>query len=359
MDPRHLQYLNWRFNQLPFSPQKPDDSSATPPSADISPATNHSARDLKSQRGSRDQMIRSLSALSLASSRHPVEFAALTIDQDLLLIHRFLGLVEHLRLVPAAKRYLNDPAMEGQQLMVDLECFHSLTRLSLIQVSPDCVTGLIPRVNMVTELICRGVELNAACRLLINPVVEDQRRRKGKQTIGSSSDLAPVEGDRHSGKWEAEESVNAIVAKWSGLKSLNLSMNSLSEFDRPSARSIRQCARLDLSHNLFEQIPETMAHVYALDTIDLSYNNIKEVAKASLCLGNITCINLSHNQLQSIVGLEKLWSLRSLDISHNFIESIEEVFLLKDLPDLEDLKIAGNPFCQSSSHGVSFKNILL
>ena len=102
-----------------------------------------------------------------------------------------------------------------------------------------------------------------------------------------------------------------------------------------------------------------MAHVYALDTIDLSYNNIKEVAKASLCLGNITCINLSHNQLQSIVGLEKLWSLRSLDISHNFIESIEEVFLLKDLPDLEDLKIAGNPFCQSSSHGVSFKNILL
>jgi Leucine-rich repeat (LRR) protein len=100
-----------------------------------------------------------------------------------------------------------------------------------------------------------------------------------------------------------------------------------------------------LSHNSLEQLPDALAHIYSLDTLNLSYNNLLNVYEAPTCLGNITTLNLSHNPLESTRGLEKLWSLRSLDLTFNLIRSADDICEISGLPELEEIRVAGNPFC--------------
>lgn len=63
-------------------------------------------------------------------------------------------------------------------------------------------------------------------------------------------------------------------------------------------------------------------HLYNLVHVDLSYNNLRVLEAAHTRLGNIKTLNLAGNQLDRLTGLTKLYSLVSLDLSHNQLAQV-------------------------------------
>ena len=80
-----------------------------------------------------------------------------------------------------------------------------------------------------------------------------------------------------------------------------------------------------------------------LEILDLSFNEIDHVTDINMAIGNVTKLNLAHNLLESTDGLQKLFALQDLDISHNSITSMREIRRLASLPCLENLRLQGNP----------------
>lgn len=100
--------------------------------------------------------------------------------------------------------------------------------------------------------------------------------------------------------------------------------------------------RLDLSHNLISRI-ENSEHLYRLSYLNLGHNLLTSVANVNLVLGNVTALVLRENQLVSLLGLEKLFNLRRLDLTANRLVDLGEVRELGTLPVLEQLSLARNP----------------
>lgn len=63
-------------------------------------------------------------------------------------------------------------------------------------------------------------------------------------------------------------------------------------------------------------------HLYNLVHVDLSYNNLRVLEAAHTRLGNIKTLSLAGNQLDRLTGLTKLYSLVSLDLSHNQLAQV-------------------------------------
>ena len=77
----------------------------------------------------------------------------------------------------------------------------------------------------------------------------------------------------------------------------------------------------------------------------------------------ITCSFMSFNQTFMIVannnifslptGLERLFSLESLDLCNNLISEVQEISRLTGLPNLEILWLQGNPLTEDSDHRIT------
>lgn len=78
-----------------------------------------------------------------------------------------------------------------------------------------------------------------------------------------------------------------------------------------------------MSHNLITRVEHT-EHCYRLAYLNLGANMISSVADINLVLGNVTVLVLRDNQLVSMLGLEKLFNLRRLDLSGNQLAHISE-----------------------------------
>jgi hypothetical protein len=66
---------------------------------------------------------------------------------------------------------------------------------------------------------------------------------------------------------------------------------------------------------------------------------------AHLLLGNIKILLLGHNLITSVVGLDRMLALETLDISYNNIDTLSSISSIAKLPDLMNLRLIGNPFC--------------
>ena len=64
--------------------------------------------------------------------------------------------------------------------------------------------------------------------------------------------------------------------------------------------------------------------MYNLIHLDLSYNKLTVLEGVHTKLGNIKTLNLAGNQLDSLVGLSKLYSLVNLDLSGNKLGQVEK-----------------------------------
>lgn len=140
-------------------------------------------------------------------------------------------------------------------------------------------------------------------------------------------------------------------SKWRFLKHLSLADNSLTSISATSLLPLANTLHsLDLSSNLFTQIPDCLASLTALRALNLS--NCMIDALHSLTrnpLPAITALNLRSNRLKSLAGVERLYPLERLDLRDNRLSDPTELARLTGIPELREIWVIGNPFTSTHS----------
>ena len=139
------------------------------------------------------------------------------------------------------------------------------------------------------------------------------------------------------------------ASKWRFLRHLSLADNSLTSIPATSLGPLSNTLHsLDLSSNLFTQIPDSLATLTALRSLNLSYCMIDSLHSLTRNpLPAITALNLRGNRLQSIAGIEKLYPLERLDLRENRLTDPTEIARLTGIPDIREIWVEGNPFTRT------------
>lgn len=139
------------------------------------------------------------------------------------------------------------------------------------------------------------------------------------------------------------------ASKWRFLKHLSLADNSMTSVPSASLAPLANTLHsLDLSANLFAQIPDSLATLTALRALNLSHCMIDSLNSLTRSpLPAITALNLRGNRLQSIAGVEKLYPLERLDLRDNRITDPLELARLTGIPDIREIWVEGNPFTRT------------
>ncbi|KAI2630981.1 hypothetical protein GGR54DRAFT_628023 [Hypoxylon sp. NC1633] len=139
------------------------------------------------------------------------------------------------------------------------------------------------------------------------------------------------------------------VSKWRFLKHLSLADNSLTVIQASSLAPLADTlSSLDLSTNLFTQVPDGLATLTALLALNLSHCMIDSLhSLLRNPLPAITALNLRANRLQSIAGIEKLYPLERLDLRDNRLTDPMELARLTGIPDIREIYVEGNPFTRT------------
>jgi hypothetical protein len=151
---------------------------------------------------------------------------------------------------------------------------------------------------------------------------------------GSSSDLAAYD--------------TLPPSRWQRLKFLSLADNGLTHISAKSLAPVAGTLRsLNLSSNLFTEIPEGLSTLTQLTSLDLTNCMIESLQSLVKCpLPAITKLVLKSNRLQSLAGVEKLLSLEHINIQDNALSDPDELRRLTSLPNLRSIWVKGNPFCK-------------
>ena len=147
-------------------------------------------------------------------------------------------------------------------------------------------------------------------------------------------------------------SMNILPAsKWQRLKYLSLADNSLTSISAQSLAPVATTLRsLNLSSNLFTEIPDGLASLTRLGSLDLSNCLIGSLQSLSkFPLPAVLTVNLKGNRLRSLAGVERLLSLEQLNIQDNQISDSMEMARLTGIPNLKRIWVKRNPFTKSSS----------
>ena len=148
--------------------------------------------------------------------------------------------------------------------------------------------------------------------------------------------------------------------KWRFLKHLSLADNSLTSLPTSSFLALSDTLHsLDLSSNLFTEIPDCLATLTSLRALNLSNCMISALHSLKRNpLPAISVLNLRGNRLVSIAGIERLLSLERLDLRDNKIIDPTEIARLTGTPDIREIYVLGNPFVKShSTYRVTILNL--
>jgi hypothetical protein len=105
---------------------------------------------------------------------------------------------------------------------------------------------------------------------------------------------------------------------------------------------------LDLSANLFKEIPDSLASLTALRSLNLSHCMIDSLHSLTRNpLPAISTLNLRANRLQSLAGIEKLYPLERLDLRSNYLTDPMELARLTGIPDIREVWVDSNPFTRT------------
>jgi Leucine-rich repeat (LRR) protein len=140
--------------------------------------------------------------------------------------------------------------------------------------------------------------------------------------------------------------------RWRLLRHLGLSDNGLTTITRPSLNPLTSTLQsLDLSSNLFTEIPEALAslvHLRALNLSNCMIESLQLLAKSPLPA--ISVLNLRGNRISSLAGIEKLLSLERLDLRENKLRDPTELARLTGMPDFHDVYVSRNPFTKTHAN---------
>lgn len=173
-------------------------------------------------------------------------------------------------------------------------------------------------------------------------------RRTGSGSSNSSE---------NSGHCRSSSSSNLLLSttlpssKWRFLRHLGLPDNSLTTISTTSLTPVANTLHsLDLSLNLFTDVPDSLASLVALRALNLSHCMIESLHSLSRNpLPAITALNLRGNRLRSLAGIERLLSLERLDLRDNLLTDPMEIARLTCLPEIREIWISGNPFVKTYS----------
>lgn len=169
---------------------------------------------------------------------------------------------------------------------------------------------------------------------------------------GSSNSSTHSAGPQRSGS-----SSNLLImgilpaSKWRFLRHVSLADNSLVSMGYSSIAPLANTLHsLDLSSNLFTEIPYGLASLTALRSLNLSNCMIESLHSLTKCpLPAITALNLRANRLLSLAGVERLPSLERLDLRENKIPEPMEAARLTGIPNIREIWVMGNPLTKTHS----------
>ncbi len=169
---------------------------------------------------------------------------------------------------------------------------------------------------------------------------------------GSSNSSTNSTGPHRSGS-ASNLLTTAILpaSKWRFLRHVSLADNSLVTLGHNSMAPLANTLHsLDLSSNLFTEIPDGLAALTALRSLNLCNCMIESLHSLAKCpLPAITALNLRANRLLSLAGIERLPSLERLDLRENKIPEPIEAARLTGIPNLREIWIMGNPLTKTHS----------
>lgn len=140
--------------------------------------------------------------------------------------------------------------------------------------------------------------------------------------------------------------------KWRFLRHLSLSDNGLTAISAGSLAPLASTLQsLDLSANLFTEIPDSLATLTSLRALNLSSCMIESLhSVVRNPLPAITTLNLRSNRLASLAGIERLLSLERLDLRENRLTDPTEIARLTGIPEMQEIYVYKNPFCKTHSN---------
>ncbi|EMR08939.1 hypothetical protein PNEG_02720 [Pneumocystis murina B123] len=151
------------------------------------------------------------------------------------------------------------------------------------------------------------------------------------------------------------------LKKWYFLKYLSLSNNSLNMLSFSAVIPIaRSLVSLDISHNMFIEIPYSLSILTSLKSLNISYNRIESLQSLMRHpLLSIATIDIRSNRLRSLIGIEKLINLQRLDIRDNCLSDPMEVTRLANAHTFKQIWVSGNPFTYKhfSTYRITIFNI--
>ena len=176
-----------------------------------------------------------------------------------------------------------------------------------------------------------------------------KRSGSGSSSSSTHSVSSPVR-DRSSSNLLAMGILPA--SKWRFLKHLSLADNSLTSLTSSSLSPLSNTLHsLDLSSNLFSDVPDAIATLIALRALNLSNCMIESLHSLTRSpLPAISALNLRSNRLVSLAGIERLLSLERLDLRDNKLTDPTETARLTGIPDIREIWVLNNPFVKSHSN---------
>ncbi|RMY70829.1 hypothetical protein D0863_05554 [Hortaea werneckii] len=140
--------------------------------------------------------------------------------------------------------------------------------------------------------------------------------------------------------------------KWRFLRHLSLAENGLTSLTADSLKPVAGSLQsLDLSGNLFKQVPDglsSLTHLRALNLCNNMIDDLRSLAKDPLPA--VTTLNLRSNRLSSLVGIEKIPTLERIDLRDNRLRDPAELRRLTNAMELIDVYVIKNPFMKSHSN---------
>jgi len=169
---------------------------------------------------------------------------------------------------------------------------------------------------------------------------------------GSGSSHSSLSDSWHNSRGSSSNLLSMGIlpaSKWRFLKHLSLADNSLTSIPASSMAPLSNTLHsLDLSSNLFTQIPDSLATLTALRALNLASCMIDSLhSLIRNPLPAITALNLRGNRLQSIAGIEKLYPLERLDLRDNRLTDPTELARLTGIPEIREIYVEGNPFTRT------------
>jgi hypothetical protein len=137
--------------------------------------------------------------------------------------------------------------------------------------------------------------------------------------------------------------------KWRFLRHLSLADNALTHITASSLAPLANTLQsLDLSTNLFTEIPDSLATLTSLRALNLSNCMIESLHSLGRNpLPAITTLNLRSNRLNTLAGVDRLLSLERVDFRDNKLSDPTELARLTGVPDIAEIYVHRNPFCKT------------